>query len=265
MAHFDLEAMARRKTNKRGVVAIRKIETRKAQAESLALIYLRAVKAIEARVPKLLQIYARTLEAQLQRDSVSELGQEGEEVGSQLRRLVLELDPSLRSFAWRIEEWHRGTWERAVLDAVNVSIHDLIGSEEVRETIEAFVRRNVALVRNVSDEAQGRIADSVFRGFQRRATATEIAKEIREATGMARKRAIRIAGDQTVKLASALDDERIRQAGVDRWKWRHSGKLHFRPEHKARDGNIYTDETQPEDKPGELPYCGCVRQAILDL
>jgi SPP1 gp7 family putative phage head morphogenesis protein len=266
MADFDLTAMARRQTNRRGaLVTLRPIFPTKAQAESLALIYVKAVRLIEQRRDRLVSIYAKTLGQSLQHDSINDIDVDINEMDAALRRLVLELTPSLRRWAFSEERWHRGKWQRNVLDAVSVTLETMLGPEDVREQIEAFVARNVALVRNVSDEARGRIADSVFRGFQRRAPAVEVAKEIREATGMARKRAIRIAGDQTVKLASALDGERIRQAGLDEWKWRHSGKVHFRPEHKERDGNVYSDETAPDDLPGQLPYCGCVRQAVLRL
>jgi SPP1 gp7 family putative phage head morphogenesis protein len=266
MYNFDLRAMAMRATNRRRrTVTFRPIFTTKAQADSLAIIYLRTVKLIEQRSARLVEIYRRTLEQKLRTDSVDELGVEIDEVDAALRRLVLELTPDLRRWAFREEEWHRGKWKRSVLDAVSVSLETMLGPEEIRETLEAFVKRNVGLVRNVSDEARGRIADSVFRGFQRRAPAVEVAKEIREAVKMARARSIRIAGDQTVKLASALDAERQRQAGLTQWQWAHSGKRHFRPEHLARDGNVYTDETAPEDLPGMLPFCGCVRRAMLSF
>lgn len=263
---FDLEAMARRKTNKRDrTIDIRPIITTQAQAQSLALVYLRVIGLIKERTPRLLSIYGRTIEQTLQTDTINEIGQELDSIDAALQRLVLELNPSLRLWAMRTEEWHQGKWKRAVLDAVSIELETLIGSEDMRETIEAWLLRNTGLIRNISDEARGKIGDAVFRGFQRRATAVEMAKEIREVVGMSRARAIRIAGDQTVKLASALDAERQRQGGLDEWKWRHSGKLHFRPEHKARNGNLYNDETEPEDLPGELPYCGCVRQAVLNL
>jgi SPP1 gp7 family putative phage head morphogenesis protein len=266
MVKFSLEAMARRVTNRLArVVIFRPIFTTKAQAESLALIHLRAIRLIEQRSPRLVEIYGRTIEQKLRTDSIDELNVEIDEMDTALRRLVLELTPDLRRWAFRTEEWHRGKWKRAVLDAVSITIETMIGPEEMRETIEAFVARNVGLVRNVSDEARGRIADSVFRGFQRRATAREMAKEIREAANMGRARSIRIAGDQTVKLASALTRERRRQEQLESWSWRHSGKVHFRPEHKERDGKIYTDATAPEDLPGELPYCGCVEQAVLEF
>jgi len=52
-----------------------------------------------------------------------------------------------------------------------------------------------------------------------------------------------------------------------------------RPDHEARDGNLYSDQPSdtgreyqgrtvhkaPEDKPGELPFCGCTSRAVLIL
>jgi SPP1 gp7 family putative phage head morphogenesis protein len=271
---FDLATLARRASNRlRRVVVFKPIFTTTAQAESLALVYLRTVRLIEERRPRLVEIYERTVKQALRTDSVDELGGELDDLDRAVQRLVLELTPDLRRWALRTEEWHRGKWKRNVLDAVSVSLETMLGPEDMRELLGAFVQRNVALVRNVSDEARGRIADSVFRGFQRRASAPEISKDIREAANMARARAIRIAGDQSVKLASALDAERQRQAGLDTFQYRHSGKLHFRPEHRERDGKLYDldtgkqvdgpDQIAPGDGPGEPPFCGCVRQAVL--
>jgi SPP1 gp7 family putative phage head morphogenesis protein len=272
VTRFDLKTLARR--NSRRLILFRPILTTRAQAESLALIYLRSIEQLEARLPRLNEIYARTVAAQLRTDSVDELGQEIDEADAALRRLVLELEPSLRRWAFRTEEWHRGQWKRAVLDAVSVQLETVIGSQDVRETIAAWLQRNTGLIRNINDEARAKIADSIFRGFTRRSTASEMAVEIREHATMARKRAIRIAGDQTVKLASALDAERQRQAGLTEWSWLHSGKLHPREEHKARDGKIYDDsgkevggdeQIPPDDLPGQPPYCGCVRRAVLNF
>lgn len=266
LAKFDLATMAKRATNRRNrSVVIRSIITTRAQAQDLARFYLRPIKALEERVARLLVLYEREVNRAIAHDAVSDLGNELDEISTALQRLVVELTPAMRRYVLRTEEWHRGKWRRAVLDAVSVNLTTMMGAEEVRDTLEAFLARNVALIRNINEEARGRIADAVFRGFQRRSSARDIAKDIREATGMARRRAIRVAGDQIVKLASDLDGERIRQAGIDKWKWRHSGKKHPREEHKARDGNIYTDKTAPEDLPGQLPFCGCTREAVLEL
>lgn len=93
---------------------------------------------------------------------------------------------------------------------------------------------------------------------------------------MARRRALNIASDQLSKLSNSLADERRRQAVLSVWAWVHSGKLHPREDHKARDGFLYSDDPAmtgetvhgqtvrkpPEDRPGQLPYCGCLSRGI---
>lgn len=163
--------------------------------------------------------------------------------------------------------------------ATAIDLATLIGPQDVRETLETVIARNVALVRSVSDQTRERIADAVFRGLQARTPPRTVAREIAEAVAMGRKRALRIAADQNVKLGSALNEERRRQAGIDSFTWVHSGKMHSRPEHVARDGKLYSENAErvgqeyegrtirkvPEDKPGELPYCGCTSRAVLIL
>lgn len=257
---FDLARRTRRPSRKPIVLAA--IFPTKAQAGDLALLYLRVVSTWRAGLPAIVASYERTL-SEIVTDTVRETGDEIGSVDEAIQHLILELTPDLRRWAFRVEQWHRGKWTRAVLAATDVSLETILGPEDVAETVEAVLRRNTSLIRDVAEQNRQRIAGAVFRGFQQRTPAREIAKEFREATSMARGRALRIASDQTTKLSSALDAERQRQAGLDHWKWRHSGKLHPRPEHVARDGKIYTDKTAPEDEPGELPYCGCVRQGVL--
>lgn len=258
---FDLASMVRRAS--RRPIVIRPILTTKAQADDLAAIYFLVVNAWRDAGPEIVAVYDRTLGQKLRTDSADDLGSDISEISEAINRLVLQLTPDLRRWAVRVEQWHRGKWTNGVLSGANVSLESMLTPFEVEETVNEALQRNVALVRDISDEARGRIADSVFRGIQQRTPTAQIAKEISEATGMARARARRVAADQTVKLASALDAERQRQAGLDHWKWRSSHKLHYRPWHQARDGKIYTDATAPEDLPGTLPFCGCVRQGVI--
>jgi SPP1 gp7 family putative phage head morphogenesis protein len=152
-----------------------------------------------------------------------------------------------------------------VLTATGVQLDTVMTQGDVAEPIQAFVQRNVALVRSVSDEARGRISDIVFRGFQSRTPIAEVARDLREAADLGRARAIRIAADQSQKLSAALDTERMIQAGIEKWEWLHSGKLHYRPEHLARNHKVYSWDDPPPDTPGELPFCGCRKMGVLDL
>jgi uncharacterized protein with gpF-like domain len=90
-----------------------------------------------------------------------------------------------------------------------------------------------------------------------------VAKELQAVVGISKKRAVRIASDQLQKLTSQLDTERMLDVGIKKWKWRHSGKLHPRVEHVARDNKIYLFSKPPDDMPGELPYCGCAKSAVI--
>lgn len=263
MARYDLEAMAKRAGVKRRMVTFRPIHSTQAQAQSLAAWYRRVMAPWLGSRQQIEALYARELARVLQTDAIDDLTSLFSSLAEELNRLVLTLTPDLRDWAFRVEAVHRGKWAQTVLAGANVDIRYLIGPADAEETIEAFLARNTALVKDVGTQAQGRIADAVFRGLQQRTPAREVGKEIAEALGMARKRANRIAADQAVKLSSALDKQRQREAGLDTWKWNHSGKLHPREWHKQRDGKIYTEETAPEDEPGELPFCGCVRQGVL--
>lgn len=275
---YDLASMSRRNGNRKTLTVFRPIRTTQAQARALAEIYRQMLEPIVSAHSRIVEDYARELHRVLTTDSPEEMADLFEEIGAAVERLVLELTPALRNWAIRTEGYHRRKWRDTVLAGASVDLQYLIGPQDVTETLATFIQRNVALVRDISSQARGRIADAVFRGLQRRTPTREVAKEIAKATGMARRRALNVAADQSVKLASALDAQRQREAGLTVWRWNHSDKKNPREEHKARDGFLYADEAgdrgkvgtstirkPPDDRPGELPWCGCIRQACLVL
>lgn len=182
-----------------------------------------------------------------------------------LHRLVTIITPALRRWATAVERIHRGKWVAAVKAGTGVDLSTILTGFEVQETVETFVARNVTLARKVSDQAQARIADAVFRGYQARTPVREVAKEVREAAGTGWARSIRIAADQNAKLSAALDDQRRAEAGIDQYRWRHSHKAHPRPVHVARDGKVFKNSEPMGDTPGQAPFCGCRAQAYIPL
>lgn len=280
---YDLAGMASRAGVRRREIAFAPIQSTRAQANDLAAIYNRMLAPWYGARERIEAAYDRELSRVLQTDAIDDLAALFDDLGREVQRLVLELTPSLQEWALRTESVHRGKWARTVLAGAGVDIRYLIGPQDARETIAAFLARNVALVKDVSAQAQGRISDAVFRGLQQRTPAREVGKLIAEATGMARKRAVRVAADQTVSLAGALDEQRQLEAGLGFWKYRHSGKKHPRSWHRARDGKIYERDSRrevqfvggkkkygddviaPGDGPTEPPFCACTRQALLVL
>lgn len=269
---FDVPALSEARRD----VFIAPILSTKAQAQELAAIFLRVVAVYEAGASAVLETYTPRLQTDAPADSEAAMSKLDRDIDV----LLVGIGVGLREWAVRVERWHRQKWIDSVFSATRVDLSQIMTGQVVEETVAAFVARNVALAKDLSSESQRRIADAVFRGYQQRLTAREIAAEISKSNQMSRDRALRIAGDQNAKLSSALDKERQLEAGFKLGRYRHSGKRHPRLWHKARDGKVYDLKTRKEvtptggkklggdvilaeDWPGFPPFCGCRMGAYL--
>ena len=266
---IPLAAMAARtKRTRKREITFRPITAPATLASDLyAEAYAPVVKAWSEAAERIVEQYGRSLATLdgLTVDSPAEVGAVLSATEDAVTRILLSIRLRLEAWAMRTERWHRGKWASTVKAATGVDISTMIGPADVRTTLGAAIERNVGLVKSVSEQARTRIGEAVFRGLTKRSPAREVAAEIKAAVGMGRRRALNIAADQLVKISAQLNSERRREAGIDTWEWISSHKLHFRPEHAARDGKRYSDDTAPEDLPGELPYCGCGERAVLSL
>lgn len=271
---FSLATLTRRIRNpRRKAIALREIKPPATMAGDLfRACYAPIIAAITARVDRILAAYARAL-ATLTHDSPADVTAELDDMGAELDRLVLLLDPRLRDWAIRTEKWHRGKWTGAALSATGVDLATMLGAEDARQSLEATIAWNVSLMKDVGAQARQRIAAAVFAGLNSRLPAADVARNIREVVTMSRTRSLGIAADQLSKLTSSLDEERMFQAGIEQFLYRHSGKLHPRSWHRARNGKTYEmasgkevgggDVIEPGDGPGQPPWCGCRRSAIV--
>jgi uncharacterized protein with gpF-like domain len=264
---YDLAAMCRRVSNpRRKSITIRDIAPSAVMATDLFQSYKPVLALIDRYAALATAEYDRTLSA-LITDSGDDLTNIFERMGQELSALVLLLRPGLRDWTIRTEARARKRWSAAVLAATNVQIDTMLGPQDVAVPLETALNWNVALVADVGQQAKQKIAAAVFSGLTNRSPARDVAKQIREATGFARDRSLRIASDQLTKLSSSLAEERQRQAGITTVEWRSSHKLHFRPHHAARDGKAYDLDTRTpvdggeavaaDDWAGKPPFCGC--------
>lgn len=170
---------------------------------------------------------------------------------------------SISHYAFRVETWQRARWINTVRAATTLDISHIVQSAQVIGELQTSVARNVALIKDISDQTQSRVSDAVFRGIQQRTPTAEVAREIAKIMKVSDKRANLIAKDQLAKLLSTLQRVRMQQMGIDQYIWQHSGKVHFRPVHKIRNGLIYTLGDPKGDEPGMAPYCGCSRIPLI--
>lgn len=277
---YDLAAMARRQSNiRRKSITIRDTPMPAVLASDLYAAGYKPVLALIDRYAAIVNAeYQRSLSA-LITDSGDDLTNIFERMGQELASLVLLLRPAMRDWTIRVERRSRDAWRGAVLAATNVDLQTMLGPEDVAQTLETTLNWNVALVRDIGDQARQRISSAVFSGLTNRTPAREVAKQIRESTGMARDRSLRVASDQLSKITSSLADERRRAAGIATWEWVHSQKAHPRAAHVARNGHIYSDdkadiggvidgktvEPVPPTRPGQEPYCGCRARSVISF
>ncbi len=270
---IDLAAQARAAGVKRDRIEMREITPTQAQESDLARLYVAVVRvwAVGAR-ERVLPAYRSSLAEQRASDSLTidragEVEVEIEAVEGEAVRSIFTFRGLFQAWADAMQRWHMGKVISQLRYAADVDLSTQIHAGDVQETMEDILARNVALVRNVSDQTRGRIADIVFRGLQNRTPAREVAKEINAALQLGRKRSLRIAMDQTQKLSASLDRDRQLQLGMKKFEWVHSGKIHYRPEHLARNGKVipWNSEIGKKDPPGFQPFCGCKAKGVLEL
>lgn len=269
---IDLAAQARAAGVRRKTVELREIVPTKAQENDLARLYVAVVRVwAEGVRERIIPAYRRSLVQQttdaLMLDRAGDVEAVIEIVGEQAARAIVSFRGLFEGWVDRVSRWHLGRVVRSLKYATNVDLSTQLHTGDVAGTIEDVLSRNVALIRNVSDQTRGRISDIVFRGLQTRTPARDVAREISKAVGMGRDRSLRIAMDQTQKLSASLDRDRQLQLGMTSFEWIHSRKKHPRQEHIERDGKVYewSGDVGRNDPPGQAPFCGCKAKGILEL
>lgn len=268
---IDLAAQARnaQKVKRKKTIELPAFNPTRAMERELAQAYLKVFRVwVNGLRDNVLPEYRRSLkQAKQTQDTAADL----EFVISRLENGVLA---AIFQFRKEVAEWlsrinlrHMDRIISSLRYSTNVDLSTQLTRGDVAMTIEDLLARNVALVRNVSDQARGRISDIVFRGLQNRTPIRTVARELNQAIALGWERSLRIASDQTIKAAAALDRERQEQLGMTSFEWVHSGKTHFRPEHKARNGQVFkwNSEVGRNDPPGFAPFCGCKAKGVLEI
>jgi SPP1 gp7 family putative phage head morphogenesis protein len=276
MPTYNLAAEARRARNiRRPYIVLKDIAGPAMLATDLFnAVYKPTIQLWTEAAPRIVDEYARTLST-MTSDAPADIQREIDGAEQAFNRLFLTLTPSLRDWALKVERAVRTRWTRQVFSATSVDLSTRLGPSDVTETLETIIGRNAALVKDVSQQIQARISDSVYRGLTARTPARDVAKEINEAVGLGRKRALRVASDQLSKASGTLAEERQRQAGITQVIWVSSHKRNPRPHHAARDGKRYyldskkavdgSETVAPGDWVSQPPFCGCRTRSYIDF
>lgn len=244
-------------------IELREVEPTKAQSDDLARIYLQVVRLwrdqakiiVDGFNPPPVGIVSDSVE-----ETESEIS-EAEVIATALLALLL-----LRVKEWsdRLYAWHLRKWVSMVLSKTGVDLSAFLSSSAARAEIQASLAWNASLVRNLSDEMRDKISNAVWSSWKAGDTKEELARRLDHILKLGRKRALRIAIDQTNKLSSDLDRARMIELGINDWIWVHNKNPNPRHFHVERDGKAFNwTNRRPPDLPGELPFCGCKARAVI--
>lgn len=189
-----------------------------------------------------------------------------ESFGFEGSRLILTIAAETRNWALRVESWHRERFAASIKAATEIDPRFFLSASDAAVQVQFAQEWASSLIRDIDSDMRRRVERIVYQGTVSQTPRREMAKQLVLEMGIEKRRALNIARDQTLKLAGNLDRMRQQEAGIDEYVWRHSGKLHPRPQHVARNGQIYRWDKPPDDGPPRTqPNCGCVAQAYINL
>ncbi|MCG7324291.1 minor capsid protein [Achromobacter sp. ACRQX] len=211
-----------------------------------------------------------------------------ESVTTQARRILAELGRKWsKAFAEKagpLANRTIGQVDRFSKQNLGASLRDMSGGLTIKtfqmpaglyDKVLASTAENVGLIKSIPVQFQDRIQGIVMRSIQSGGQGSgQIFDEIKNLNQVTRNRAKLIAVDQTRKITSAMNEERMKAAGVKQFEWIHSGGgAEPRSLHVQYDGQTFSMDNPPIiDKrtgqhgfPGELINCRCRMRPVIDF
>lgn len=160
---------------------------------------------------------------------------------------------------------HQRRWVATINAGVGIDISALLQADDVAAILEVRAAAVAALIESVSADIQSRVAQAALSGIYGGST-DSVAKAIREALGVAQRRARLIARDQMAKLNSDLNEYRQREIGVKKYRWKTLLDGRERDHHRERNNDVFRwDAPPPGGHPGREINCRCRALAIITL
>ncbi|MEY0026221.1 phage minor head protein [Providencia rettgeri] len=151
--------------------------------------------------------------------------------------------------------------------------------DALKDKIIAATAHNVSLIKSISSEFHQQVADAALRSISQggegaKTLFDEVKPLIRKSLKNSEKRADFIARDQTRKITTAVNYERMKSAGIRKAIWHHSSgsaeprRLHLKLNGAEFDLNnppIIDEKTGERGLPGQLPNCKCFWSPVIDF
>jgi len=145
-------------------------------------------------------------------------------------------------------------------------------SSKTNDIMKASISQSVSFISSIQEKYLTDVEGAVMRSITSGQGLKDLIPFLRRFDGITQRRAKNIALDQTRKTYNAVNAQRLQNAGVNQFRWRHSGgSLNPRKDHVAMDGDIYSYDDLPViDKrtgerglPGQAPNCKCYQEPVI--
>lgn len=246
--------------------------------------YARAIKAL---VDKMAKVTKREILKLFKQPFAKEFFATDADIASQARILLNKLTDrftslfasSAKRLAEAAAEGAQKTSEKALKSSVKALVPDLslktsIVTPDLETSINASVTENVNLIKSIPDQYYKDVTGVVMRAIQFGQGAKDIAEHLEKTHGISNRRATLIAYDQTRKIYSTVNRERMQALGIKKFRWLHSaGGQTPRPLHVKYNMQVFSFDDPPviDEKtgergfPGQLVNCRCTFAPVIDF
>jgi SPP1 gp7 family putative phage head morphogenesis protein len=240
---------------------------------------------------KMVNTMSETIEKRIISLFESELGEQyfaqDESIASQARITINELARRFDElFAERskiIADRVAAQSDKAALSAVQESLKQMSGglvisqsamTDDINEILKASVAENVQLIRSISQQYLKNVQGAVMRSITTGRGLQDLVPYLHKQRSITLRRSRIIAMDQTRKAYGALSQKRMRNAGVKKFEWLHTGGSNEpRKLHQHLSGQIFSYDNPPIiDKttgergfPAQLINCRCKAIPVLEF
>jgi SPP1 gp7 family putative phage head morphogenesis protein len=178
------------------------------------------------------------------------------------------LDRLARSVAVDVSKHNRVELGRTLKAAVGFD--PIPVQEQLSTQLEAFVKQNVKLVQGMTDELLAKLEGIVLRGVREGRRVEDVARDIREAFGVSKRRAMLIANDQVASMNGELTRVRHSRIGITSYRWSTSKDARVRKSHRLLEGTVQQWAKPPSvgggkhAHPGGDVGCRCSAIPVVD-
>lgn len=159
-----------------------------------------------------------------------------------------------------------GTANSAAVLNAQAGIVDMFRVDPIleREYTKGATARFATFWAKESKRFRGEVQTALLEGLKSGQSSEQIARRLRERVNVSRSRATLIARNETGNASAYAAREWQQAVGVTEYVWRTASDNRVRPEHAARNGEVFRWDDPPEDgHPGQAIQCRCVAQAVL--